>query len=47
LLNNGGELLDNSSKHGEQKIELSGFGARSFSITTLLGNYLIQCNKAN
>jgi hypothetical protein len=45
LLNNGGEFLDNSSKHGEQKIELSGFGARGFSITTFLVNYLIKYNK--
>lgn len=45
LLNELGELIDNSSKHGEQKIELSGFGTRGFSITTFLGNYLIQYNK--
>ncbi len=44
LLNERGELIDNSSKHGEQKIELSGFGTRGFSITTFLGNYLIQYN---
>jgi hypothetical protein len=40
-----GELIDDSSKHGEQKIALSGFGTRGFSITTFLGNYLIQYNK--
>jgi hypothetical protein len=45
LLNELGELMDNSSKHGEQKIELSRFGSRGFSITTFLGNYLIQYNK--
>lgn len=45
LLNEMGELIDNSSKHGEQKIELSGFGTRGISITTFLGNYLIQYNK--
>jgi len=45
LLNGSGSILDNSSKHGEQKIDLSGFGARGFSITTFLGNYLIQYNK--
>ena len=45
LLNEFGELMDNSSKHGEQKIELSRFGSRGFSITTFLGNYLIQYNK--
>jgi hypothetical protein len=45
LLNGSGSILDNSSKHGEQKIDLSGFGARGFSITTFLGNYMIQYNK--
>jgi hypothetical protein len=45
LLNGSGSIIDNSSKHGEQKIDLSGFGARGFSITTFLGNYLIQYNK--
>ncbi len=45
LLNESGELMDTSSKHGEQKIELSRFGSRGFSITTFLGNYLIQYNK--
>ena len=45
LLNELGELIDDSSKHGEQKIALSGFGTRGFSITTFLGNYLIQYNK--
>jgi hypothetical protein len=44
-LNGSGSIIDNSSKHGEQKIDLSGFGARGFSITTFLGNYLIQYNK--
>jgi hypothetical protein len=45
LLDQTGNNIDNSSKHGEQKSELSGFGARGFSITTYLGNYLIQYNK--
>ncbi|MFM7682569.1 MAG: hypothetical protein ACKO7P_07460, partial [Bacteroidota bacterium] len=45
LLNELGELIDNSSKHGEQKIVLSEFGTRGFSITTFLGSYLIQYNK--
>ena len=45
LLDNQGRFIDNSSKHGEQKLALSGFGARGFSITTFLGSYLIQYNK--
>jgi outer membrane protein assembly factor BamB len=45
LLNQNGKLMDVSSKHGEQKVDISGFGSRGFSITTYLGNYLIQYNK--
>ena len=45
LLNNVGVIIDNASKHGEQKMEISRFGARGFSITTFLGNYMIQYNK--
>ena len=45
LLDNKGEIIDNSSKHGEQRLQLSGFGVRGFSITTYLGSFLIQYNK--
>jgi hypothetical protein len=44
LLDGFGNFTSNTSKHGEQKLELSSFGARGFSITTFLGNYLIQYN---
>lgn len=45
LLDNMGNYIDNSSKQGEQKFEISGFGSTGFSITTFLGNYMIQYNK--
>jgi hypothetical protein len=40
-----GNKIDESERHGEQKIEISPFGANAFSITTYLGSYLIQYTK--
>jgi hypothetical protein len=40
-----GNRIDESERHGEQKIEISPFGANAFSITTYLGSYLIQYTK--
>ena len=37
--------IDESERHGEQKIEISPFGTNAFSITTYLGSYLIQYTK--
>lgn len=45
LLDQSGNYIDNSSKHGEQKLALSRFGTRGLSITTYLSTYLIQYNK--
>ena len=45
LLDSKGNLIANSSKHAEQRIEISSFGNSGFSITTFLGNYIIQYNK--
>lgn len=44
LLDSEGNSLDQTSKHGEKKVEISEFGSRGFSITTFLGDYLIQYN---
>lgn len=40
-----GNKIDESERHGEQKLEISPFGANAFSITTYLGSYLIQYTK--
>jgi len=40
-----GNKIDESERHGEQKIEISPFGTNAFSITTYLGSYLIQYTK--
>jgi hypothetical protein len=40
-----GNKLDESERHGEQKVEISPFGTNAFSITTYLGSYLIQYTK--
>lgn len=45
LLDSKGNLIANSSKHAEQRIEISSFGNSGFSITTFLSNYIIQYNK--
>jgi len=45
LYDSKGNKIDESERHGEQKIEISPFGANAFSITTYLGSYLIQYTK--
>lgn len=40
-----GNKIDELERHGQQKIEISPFGANAFSITTYLGSYLIQYTK--
>ena len=45
LYDSKGNKLDESERHGEQKVEISPFGTNAFSITTYLGSYLIQYTK--
>ena len=45
LYDSKGNRIDESERHGEQKIEISPFGTNAFSITTYLGSYLIQYTK--
>lgn len=45
LYDSKGNVLDDSERHGEQKLEISPFGSSAFSITTYLGTYLIQYTK--
>lgn len=45
LYDSKGNILDDSERHGEQKLEISPFGSSAFSITTFLGTYLIQYTK--
>ena len=45
LCDSKGNVLSENSLHAEQKTVVSGFGTAGFSITTFLGNYLIQYNK--
>jgi hypothetical protein len=45
MIDSRGNLVANSAKHAEQRIEISSFGKSGFSITTFLGNYIIQYNK--
>lgn len=45
LCDSKGNTLDENALHAEQKTVVSGFGNAGFSITTFLGNYLIQYNK--
>jgi hypothetical protein len=45
LCDSKGNIFDENSIHAEQKTIVSEFGKVGFSITTFLGNYLIQYNK--
>jgi hypothetical protein len=45
LLDDLGRDLDTDERHGEQEVQLSAFGNNAYSITTFLGNYIIQYNK--
>ena len=45
LLDEFGRNLDKDKRHGQQEVQLSSFGNNAYSITTYLGNYLIQYNK--
>jgi hypothetical protein len=45
LLDDLGRDLDTEKRHGEQEVQLSAFGNNAYSITTFLGNYIIQYNK--
>jgi hypothetical protein len=45
LLDDLGRDLDRQDRHGETQIQMTSFGTSAFSITTFLGNYLIQYNK--
>lgn len=45
LLDDLGRDLDTQKRHGQQEVQLSSFGNNAYSITTFLGNYIIQYNK--
>jgi hypothetical protein len=45
LLDDLGRDLDTEKRHGQQEVQLSSFGNNAYSITTYLGNYIIQYNK--
>jgi hypothetical protein len=45
LLDDLGRDLDTEKRHGQQEVQLSSFGNNAYSITTFLGNYMIQYNK--
>jgi hypothetical protein len=45
LLDDAGHNLDTDKRHGEQAVQLSAFGNNAYSITTYLGNYIIQYTK--
>jgi hypothetical protein len=45
LLDDLGRDLDTEKRHGQQEVQLSSFGNNAYSITTFLGNYIIQYNK--
>jgi hypothetical protein len=45
LLDDAGHNLDTDKRHGEQEVQLSAFGNNAYSITTYLGNYIIQYTK--
>ena len=45
LLDDLGRNLDADKRHGEQEVQLSAFGNNAYSITTFLGNYIIQYTK--
>lgn len=45
LLDELGQNLDTDKRHGEQRVQLSAFGNNAYSVTTFLGNYIIQYTK--
>ena len=42
LLNTQGSKIDDVKRHGEKDLQITDYGSRGISITTFLGNYLIQ-----
>ena len=45
LLNSMGSMMDDVKRHGEKDLQITDYGNRGISITTFLGNYLIQYAK--
>lgn len=45
LLDDLGRHLDKEKRHGAKEVQLSAFGNSAYSITTYLGNYMIQYTK--
>ncbi len=45
LLDSQGKILDNVKRHGEKDVQITSYGNQGISITTFLGNYLIQYAK--
>lgn len=45
LLDSQGRVIDNIKRHGEKDIQITNYGRQGISITTFLGNYLIQYAK--
>ena len=45
LLNTQGSKMDDVKRHGEKDLQITDYGNRGISITTFLGNYLIQYAK--
>ena len=45
LLDTQGSKIDDVKRHGEKDLQITDYGSRGISITTFLGNYLIQYAK--
>lgn len=45
LLDSQGRVIDSIKRHGEKDIQITDYGSQGISITTFLGNYLIQYTK--
>ena len=45
LLNSSGEFIANQDLKGSEKIQITRFGENAFSISTILGNSVIQYTK--
>ena len=45
LLDSQGRVIDSIKRHGEKDIQITNYGNQGISITTFLGNYLIQYTK--
>ena len=45
LLNSTGQFIDNKERKGSEKIQITQFGENAFSISTILGNTVIQYTK--